>query len=73
MRVFTAIIALIFLTTLNVGCATLSNHNDLNISVDKQDCEPENSGEYPKTPEKVIQPKPKVPHLWKWADTVKKR
>ena len=73
MRLFITIIAFIFLASFTTGCATMSNHNDLKISVDNQDCEGPTQPESPKPESRPLPQRAKAPQLWKWPDTVKKR
>ncbi len=77
MNLFLTIVSFIFIATFSIGCTSMSNHNDLNISVDNKDGEPDSPKDHqkerPRETEKKLQEKASPPHLWKWADTSKKR
>lgn len=73
MMLFITIIAFVFLSTFSVGCTTMTNSNDLKISVDSQECNPENESEKPQQAEKGMPKRKAKPSFWKGTDHFKKR
>jgi hypothetical protein len=67
--VFNTIVLAIF-TTFLVGCTTMSNTNDLKISVEDN----ASDGDYPKERSKEeFKAAAQKPHLWKGLDGIKKK
>jgi hypothetical protein len=77
MRLFLTIVSFVFINVFVIGCTSMSNHNDLQISVDNKDGDAETLPHSPKeSPRPEIRKEPQKanpPHLWKWTDTAKKR